>query len=1172
MARSPEQSFVGSEDTNNSQDASREADNFVSSEASNTPESPDSPAISNEAPTTNDDLSTEERIRSMQTMLQGEMEERRRLMNEQADPEKVAQGRQGEAKWRRDYVKDGDVQLRNEKGHYSTMDLEQQRAVEENERFDRINKKIEQIQTLLAELSQEVADQTNEQTQSAATSSESDPTDSSEETATGAEAASSDPESTSEETPDTAPYSVSETSEDATDETSPAEATTDDTASPESPDGYEAPATGEYEVTLDEPPVNLYDPGGTPPVPLYAPSPEVEDFRADFLRLVNDIARRDQERAIERFGGFRPFGALSGFLRLFRARGAAERVERLDQRISDSFLGRTIGRVRSWFDKVGQRNILSDEDISSADEADITENMERAGRFTKRPWWKKCLKIGGKILGGFGVAGAMVMTGGVGAATALLWSGGLKEGYDGVLQTIEDIGWGRKRGAAELERQNQMQEQIDALRQRLINNDPPITRDEYFESVNNILAADRSLMDQEANNITGERKGQMVRSLLSTGLTIGTGLFAGVPLGRLNYDNDNTAIANTFREATGQAANAPIMNETHRGFWNLLHGGQFGYEHNSVMNAIRDSLNGATPSGAEHTQMNAIIEYLQKMGTGQWKLTDLAPYGQTAHELSGGLLVPELYKLGSPIPYLLGELLRHKANRSNDNADNYRALGRTSPDDGGYRVYEADRETSGGNENGSGEGYGSAPMDRSNEIGSIQPSTEEVPATPEGAVEFEHNAINHYFESVPPAYRAEVKIASDPLPEMSEQCRVSVCVPAAYSEHRVIYSYLESFLGQTDTAGNPLNPDTYEVNIFVNGPTDKSDEISQTVAEIDRFKEEHPEIHVNVISKAFERRQNIGLLRKLVTDSALMRSQNRSAQNGELYLVTHDADIRVADNDYISNIISRMDQDRGTKMLSGEVDYSDEDKAKYPIIWSARRLWQFIDTIRSGRNYADMTKKAVGANCIIRSGAYADVNGFRMIDKIAEDLALGEKINRRYGKKASDGNNVIANFPYRTIISARRDIQSIEQGKPIIGGYDDFENNHDVRGDIPENNTPAEITPDKENLFLEHLTKEAGSQFNTLYGQIFWSLFDQDARVIEARRNRNEAQVANLVRQLQGSEVGQQAFDQAKKIFDKASGFLGIETNISPNNGRFRVDITSWEKLKQGLEEKTPEV
>lgn len=762
-------------------------------------------------------------------------------------------------------------------------------------------------------------------------------------------------------------------------------------------------------------------------------------------------------------------------------------------------------------------------------------------------------------MGGFGVAGATIMTGGVGAATSLLWAGGLKEGYDGILQGIEDIGWGNRRGAAELTRQDALQERIEALRQRVITNEPPITASEWQAAVagpDGILAAERQLMEQEATNITGERRGQRNRALISSALTIGTGLLGGVPIGEINYDTDNTPLANTLREVTGQPG-MQLMQESHRGFWNAIHGGQFGYDHNSIASAIRDTINGATPSGAEFADMQNAIQTVIERAGGNWLLTDLAPYGQTAHDLLGGFAVADWLKVGSPLPYLLAEALRFGANRPGLAREAY--IGRT---DGEGPSYYTDQEP----QTYSPEGGGAARLPE---------QLRRPPANPEEAVGRERQAAEAYArqqEQSDPDLQSEINEFAESLPAMENECRASICVPAAYSEHRVIYNYLDSLKTQQDIEGNPLDPKKFEILVFVNGPEDKQQEIDQTIAEINRFKSENPEIKVHVLSKAYQERQNIGLLRKIINDVALQRSMKRPQEAGPLYLISHDADNVVTENQYLAKSIKAMDENYENKILAGASDFDDETKQKYPFVWVARRLWQFCDEIRAGKSYGNLLRKACGNNSVIRAEAYARVGGYKKSDSIAEDLALARDINAAYSTgQETRQNKPVANLGIKVDFSPRRDLQSVQEGKSIIRGYDNFIGNQSVRENLRANNV-EQITPANEALFLRYLKNEANSQFNSLFMEQFWALSGASAEMKRLRAsNAPRDQIERLqTSQLQG-EVGQQAMQLAEKTFVKASDYLGMRVRILPaRNGQYRVEIVEWDKLKQRLAQKTP--
>lgn len=931
----------------------------------------------------------------------------------------------------------------------------------------------------------------------------------------------------------------------------------EDSYSPDSPDGYYA-----------------------------ADSTELRDFRAEALEFINNLSRRDQERAIDRFGGFKPFAALSGVLRLFRLRNQAAALDTVDNRLSAGAIGTTIGRIRGWFDRVGQRSISENEELT------LDDNLERAGVFNRNPWWKKCLKIGAKLFGGLGVAGSMVLTGGVGAATALLWAGGTKEAFDSAGQTIEQIGWGRRRAHAELNSQAGVSELVDHLKLRVVDAADPITEEEYITIVKNIVARESELMDTQCQSITGEKKWQAGRSIATSVLTLGTGLFAGVPLGNLNYDTDNTALAESMRAAAGTPG-ARVMDEAHRGFWNIMHGGQFGYGHENVLSAVKDSINGVTPSGQEYDKIQNIINYLNntvhgKFGT--FGLETTGVYGQTAHELGQGLALADKLKLGSALAYLIAEPLRHIKAKEGDEA---------------YTSYDSP-STGYGSGRDSGPHYGpddsAYSADDAYESGRDRSSDSDSKEVESGSVEEERMAIDRYIKSLKISAKSEKKYAKEPatkaeayskdldeklkeLPPMKSECKLAICVPAVYSEHETIRGYLDSLLDQQDQDSEALDPNLFEVNVFVNGPAAKVTEIDQTVSIINDFKKEHPELTINVLTGAYDPRKNIGYYRKLVTDSALLRSRERTAQAGSLYLVSHDADIRIRDKNYLSSIITRMDASPDTKVMAGRVDYNEEDKKKYPIVWASRRLWQYLDMFRTESRYGNIPEKAAGANTVIRAESYARAKGYRISDKVAEDLALVEGIIRT-NKNLYESNRkeIIKSFPNRVEISPRRDINSIKEGKGLDAGYLDFDNNDTARERTESSDDAvANIQPKNESEFLKQLEVEANAQMNSLFMKVFYDLCDHSPEMIGARESgikNGDPKLNEIQDRLYDAGIGTKADLRAREIFNKACGYLGIgdmeiqsvptrSIKYGTKQNKYTVKIKDWSKLRDSLIEKT---
>ena len=952
------------------------------------------------------------------------------------------------------------------------------------------------------------------------------------------------------------------------------------------------PTTPRYEPTTPsyEPTTPSYEPttpGYEPTTPRYEPTtPEVLDFRAEALRLINSISERDNARALERYAGQKPLGALSGALRLFRLRDAATWV---DNAINNP-ISKALAPIYTYLDRIGQRSISNDEELS------VEENLENAGNYTKTPWWRKALKIGAKIAGGAGVAGAMIMTGGVGAATSLLWAGGLKEAYDGVAQTIEQVGWGNKRASAELCVQGELSRLTDELKARVTNEAEPLTREQFTAMVQNIIQQEQLLMEQQEKNACGESTGKVIRSVLTSAATIGTGLLAGVPVGDTNYDSNNTAID----QASQLAKNGNALDESHRTFWSAIKGGQFAYNHNEgLAGAVNDSVNGATATGSEIEHVRNIMDYLNDTLNGKFgsfSLNTTEMYGQTTHELGRALANVDWLKIGAAGAYLLGDMFSHGRNKeeptpSPDPYEHRKKYEPTiAPYETGKTLYEIDgklRPTIGDDgepippdrEKHEKEDYEDVMKAGVSEVSPERLSDEELedPAgDTEKIIAKEEKAIDKYEDKMSEKYRKTVETVAETLPPMKKECRFSVCVPAAYSEHRVIYGYLASFLGQERKVKDPtpLNPDLYEINIFVNGTNDKAGESAQTVAEINRFKSEHPEMNVNVISKSYEKRQPLGYLRKVVNDQALLRSRDRESQDGPLYLVSHDADVKLTDKNYFARALG-MDEKYETKVLAGFKELTAEAKTKYPFIWVARRLWLLVDLARiSSLGEANFDRKAEGNNSFLRAESYALANGYNSHDKVAEDLNISAKMKDLYSGQP-DGNKAIAGLDLRVSISERRDLSQVAKGETLYEGYTDFHNDDSVREDFKiDESEITKINPDNEAIFKKYLERELSAQYTAQFRTTFFNLSDRTPEVMKAKREgKGNDEIDKLHKVNMGTKLGADAAEQTNKIMKKAGTFLGISFTTVLNAGKngYECEITDWTKLKEGLKPKPKE-
>lgn len=826
---------------------------------------------------------------------------------------------------------------------------------------------------------------------------------------------------------------------------------------------------GGSESTPSYTPEGTYTPSYTPES-YTPPTPEMTDLERRALEEINALARRNEERARERYKGT------------------------------------LLGKARYWANREGTRR-----------QAEI---LEAAGQWQKNSKLKKWGRIGLKVAGGFGLAAGMIFgTGGGAILTPMLWSGGMREGFDGLLEAGEELGWGRGRSKAEQSVQGVQTAAIEKLKEAARSGDAIL----YQRRLNEMLDAERTVIGQQETNIKGERKGKLIRGIASTVATVGVGIFSGVPLGTHDYDKGFTPVGDVF------------LDQSHRVMWNL-HGGHFLYNSPEEITRVAGEV-------AKHG-----YQWTQHFET----------YGQMSHMLGHGLPAAEKVGLIGAGAYLVGRnIMDFFSGRRKKRGEYYTA---------GY---------------GAGEGAGVYRPGEGVYAGGEAPGGTYTPERPEegggGGAEIvrspetDREAISRYLETLSEDDRQELEGFAENMSPMSKECIASVCIPVAYSEHRDpsipskrgIYDTLLQYLHQKESKGGPeLSKDKYEITLFVNGPADKADDIRQTIEEIQKFQADHPEVQIRFFSKTFPERGNIGEIRKCVNDLALLRSQKRPEAAGPLVLVSNDADLKSVEEDYLTHAVSEFSKNPRLEMIAGKVDYTEEDYKKYPYLLAARRLWQFLDIAMRHRRYSDFLPKTLGTNMFMRAETYAKAGGYQKDAWVAEDLKIASDVARISGAKAVEYRNI------GLTTDPRRDIHAIERGLPIIRSYDGFGSRESLRERV--STTHVESLRPGSRIFKKRLEKEAGAILQETLNQFFYPMFNRNA---ETRRLRtigaSQEKITKWERKMRKGRIGKEAFAKANHAFGRAVDLWGAKYRVQQDlrTGAVRVQITEMARLRRGLTE-----
>jgi hypothetical protein len=223
---------------------------------------------------------------------------------------------------------------------------------------------------------------------------------------------------------------------------------------------------------------------------------------------------------------------------------------------------------------------------------------------------------------------------------------------------------------------------------------------------------------------------------------------------------------------------------------------------------------------------------------------------------------------------------------------------------------------------------------------------------------------------------------------MSNECRVAICIAAAsHQEGANIYKTLFQYTGQVGADGNPLSPQQFEINLFLNRPSNSIPD--NTASEVARFQKDHPEIKVRVFEKVFDgERPRMGVISKYVADMALRRSAQRTTPtNSDLILATNDADADLISKAYVSSIISEYDNPDNQHIdgALGKIEWDPEAYIKYPGFHVANRFYQFVETQqRHSKNNVQVGSS--GANFTIKASSYSAIGGYNTDIDEAQDV------------------------------------------------------------------------------------------------------------------------------------------------------------------------------------------
>lgn len=298
-----------------------------------------------------------------------------------------------------------------------------------------------------------------------------------------------------------------------------------------------------------------------------------------------------------------------------------------------------------------------------------------------------------------------------------------------------------------------------------------------------------------------------------------------------------------------------------------------------------------------------------------------------------------------------------------------------------------------------------------------------------------YQEMDKYLKKKDPEYIAKLDNLSKDLQPMLPETRVAVCIPVAgHQEGEHIYRALESYTRQN------ADKNKYELVLYVNYPErDRAgNRISpdKTLTEINRFKADYPDMHVQVITEKLSYEDaKIGNIRATLSDIVIRRQLQRGENAPELIMVSNDADNVGIAPEYISNFIELFDNNPNVDAMLGQLDWDPRSYVKNPLLHISNRFFQYMDV--QGR--AQGHHGSSGANFAYRATNYAAVNGYDSEATIGEDVDFGARLREaRRGSKNHRPIDFAGARKSRVYSSSRRAEKAINEMVPTIDQWQEF--------------------------------------------------------------------------------------------------------------------------------------
>lgn len=320
---------------------------------------------------------------------------------------------------------------------------------------------------------------------------------------------------------------------------------------------------------------------------------------------------------------------------------------------------------------------------------------------------------------------------------------------------------------------------------------------------------------------------------------------------------------------------------------------------------------------------------------------------------------------------------------------------------------------------------------------------------------------------------------AESLGNMSQSCRIAVCIPA-YRESSLMRNTLENYtIHQVASDGTPLDPELFEINILINSPHRNSVRDIVMFEVIEEFCADYPQYRINVAEVVYDfpDKAVMGLIFKDIADAVIHRNLSRDVTDEEksrLILRTAGADVEALNPLLLSRTL-RIFSDTAIVAHRGETRLPPQLLESFPLLHVMQTFAVYL--LRQFKG-----KQTTNGPFSYTAEAYAAVDGFDPGMKISEEVDLANRIFL-YSRESKEDLVFFCDDVKDVINNPRRQVHALFGGIGMAGRYRDFgtlQNEEKVHSmSLSWRDICSELLPHSCLLTPENLSREVSGYYRT---------------------------------------------------------------------------------------------